>query len=108
MKRVKTEESEEGRKTATLEGETMDEFAGAVHDRCSTKLAMATFKWVARSHMVHAGTPVIICDRDSVYKGSRGTVVQTLPVSAKYIVRVDQLADAGERNYRDCRDATRI
>ena len=84
-----------------MEGETMDEFAGAVHNRCSTKLAMATFKWVARSHMVHAGTPVIICDRDSVYKGSRGTVVQTLPVSAKYIVRVDQLADAGERNYID-------
>ena len=79
----------------------MEESAEAAHDRCSTKLAMATFKWMESRIWSKLESPVIICDLGSMHKGSRGTVLQTLPVSSRYIVRVDILADAGERDYID-------
>ena len=54
--------------------ETMENFEATIHDRCSNQLSIATFKWVQRSHMLHKGTPVIITDERSPFKGRRGCV----------------------------------
>ena len=75
MKRVKIEsdpvKAEEG--APARGGPPVDEeirnFKATVHDRCSDRLSMATFKWVQRSHMLHKGTPVIIIDDMSPFKG---------------------------------------
>ena len=100
MKRAKIKEAGDEERPTTR-SETMEEFGEAAHDRCSSKLTIAAFKWVQRSHMIHVGTPVIICDDESLHDGGRGCVLQTLPVSMRYIVRVVTLADAGEAQYVD-------
>ena len=78
MKRVKIEsevvKSEDVKTEERVEvgPENMQEFEAAVHDRCSNNLSMVTYKWVQRSHLLHVGTPVIIVDERSMYRGSVG------------------------------------
>ena len=67
--------------------ETLQNFEATVHDRCSDKLSIATFKWVQRSHMIHKGTPVIIIDDMSPFKGRRGCVEEVRP-QMKFLVRL--------------------
>ena len=94
MKRVKIEsEAVKSEDAETEEGvevgpENMQEFEAAVHDRCSNNLSMVTYKWVQRSHLLHVGTPVIIVDERSMYRGRRGAVEKVVSPGLMFDIRV--------------------